>query len=311
MIGKQLEEMWIITGRKEFAVIEYGAGTGMLCHDILDYCQNIPAFYKCLRYYIIEKSPFMRQKEKEHLTGKVSWINSIRDIGPLTGCILSNELVDNFSVHRVLMEDELMEIFVDHKNGFVECLMPAQDSLKDYFSVLNVALPRGFSTEINLEAIEWIKEIAGCLKQGFVITIDYGYSSSELYRDCRRNGTLLCYYQHTFNDQLYENIGRQDITAHINFSALSVWGSKNGLNTCGFTRQAFFLLALGWEEYLRKILLERQDDHFNFKQYAFLKYTSLIDMGQKFKILVQGKGVRNVKLKGFTQNKKIPAFSLV
>ena len=191
-------------GRKEFCVVEYGAGTGMLCHDILCYIKNNNEFFSQFRYYIIEKSPAMCQREKAYLHEKVSWHNSIQEISTVTGCILSNEVVDNFSVHQVVMQDQLMEVFVDYKNGFVELLCPAEKNLTDYFAELNVNLPRNFRTEINLEAIRWIKEIAAALKKGYVLTIDYGYPSAELYRHYRSNGTLVCYHQHNVSDQPYQ-----------------------------------------------------------------------------------------------------------
>ena len=311
MIGRELEEMWNITGGREFTIVEYGAGTGMLCRDILDYLENNPEFYDQLRYCIIEKSPAMRQMEKKILNEKVTWIDSVYDIAPFTGCVLSNELVDNFSVHQVVMEDELMEVFVDHKDGFVELLKPAGKKLADYLEELNIVLPKGFHTEINIEATEWIKEIAECLEKGFVITIDYGYSSSELYSDRRRGGNLLCYHKHTINDQPYINVGEQDITAHINFSALSHWGSKHGLDTCGLINQACFLVGLGYEDYLSRLLSQKQDKYIAFKQYAFLKHALLVDMGQKYKVLIQSKGIRHKKLKCFEQHRQTFPFAVM
>jgi SAM-dependent MidA family methyltransferase len=159
-----------------------------------------------------------------YLSEKVSWHDSIRDIPGFSGCILSNELLDNFSVHQAVMEDELMEVFVDYKNGFVEMLQPAKKELSDYLAELNVVLPKGFRTEINLEATEWIREIATFLEEGYVITIDYGNASSELYSKSKRCGTLLCYHNHSINDSAYTDIGEQDITSHVNFSALCHWG---------------------------------------------------------------------------------------
>jgi SAM-dependent MidA family methyltransferase len=196
------------------------------------------------------------------------------------------------------MEDELKEVYVDHKDGFVELLRPARKELAGYLEELNIKLSKGFRTEINLQAIAWIKEIATNLEKGYVLTIDYGYLSSELYRNCRRNGTLLCYHRHTINDQPYINIGKQDITAHVNFSALLHWGSKNGLTTCGYINQAGFFISLGWEDYLNKVLQKKRDSYLGFKEYAFLKYMFLLDMGQKFNILIQHKGVPSVPLRG-------------
>ena len=165
MIAKQIEQMWSITGEEAFTIVEYGAGTGILCHDILDYLKSNSKLYDGLTYCIIEKSAVMKQRQQTHLYEKVSWYNNIYDIPAITGCILSNELIDNFSVHQVVMDDGLMEVFVDYKNGFVELLQPANKTLKEYMAELGVQLPKGFRTEINLEAREWLKEIAASLKR--------------------------------------------------------------------------------------------------------------------------------------------------
>ncbi len=298
LIGKQIEKMWSILDEQPFTIVEYGAGTGLLCHDILDYLKDKETLYNQLNYCIIEKSPVMREKMKKHLREKVSWYDSIDEIGEITGCILSNELVDNFPVHQVVMEDELMEVFVDHANGFVELLRPAREELSDYLAELDVQFPKGFRAEINLKAIEWIKEIASALKQGFVITIDYGYVSSELYRENRSSGTLMCYHKHSLNDYLYENIGEQDITSHVNFSALQHWGLKYGLDYCGLTSQAQFLLALGLIESLNKTMEQGEPSWLDYKKHAFLKHTLLVDMGSKFKVLIQRKGVPDHEVLG-------------
>lgn len=300
MIGRQIEEMWDILGRNNFTIVEYGAGTGILCHDILSYLKNNEKLYEQLNYCIIEKSPVLRQRQKALLHEKVSWHTTIQDIPEITGCILSNELLDNFSVHQIVMEDELMEVFVDYKNDFVELLKPAKKELTDYMAELNVVLPKGFRTEINLEATEWIKDIAASLQKGYVITIDYGYTSNELYSERRRTGTLLCYNKHTINDDLYHNIGEQDITSHVNFSALCHYGLKNQLQCCGLSNQANFLLALGFKDYLRKILISEpgQDVISMAKKESFLSNTLIMDMGHKFKVLIQQKGIAEKELSG-------------
>lgn len=297
MIGRQLEEMWNLTGREAFTIVEYGAGTGALCHDLLDYLKNNPPFYNQLRYCIIEKSPSMREKEKKHLPEKVSWYNSVTDIGGFTGCVLSNELLDNFSVHEVVMEDELMEVFVDYRNGFAESLRPAPDELKDYFRQLHIALPKGFRTEVNLQAIDWIRDVARSLKKGFVLTIDYGYPSAELYAGYRSGGTLLCYHAHQVNMDPYHHIGEQDITAHVNFSALQHWGLKNGLESCGLTEQGYFLRALGLMDYLRKPAPDTSGCH----EKAMAIHLLLNGIGTKLKVFIQRKGPVARELTGLSQ----------
>jgi len=299
MIGKQIEEMWYCIGEKEFTIVEYGAGNGMLCHDILSTLRGNKKMFDHLRYCIIEKSKTMREREQFLNCDNVSWHDSIADIGDVTGCIISNELADNFAVHRVAMHDELMEVFVDYKDGFIEILRPAALELKEYFNELNVQLADGYSTEINLEATEWIADVGKTLNKGYVITVDYGFPSSELYTPQRRDGTLVCYYKHQVTFDPYINIGYQDITTHINFSALSHWGEKYGLKCTGYTNQANFLLGLGIKERLTETLLSDVNDAYA----AYKKNTSVVhylldEMGSKFKVLVQHKNVPDLPLSG-------------
>ena len=295
MIGKQLEEMWQAMDKKPFTIIEYGAGTGVLCHDILRYLRNNETLYTELRYCIIEKSETMRKLEKSNLTEKVSWYNSIDEIPEINGCVLSNELLDNFPVHKVVMKEELMEVFVDYRNGFIEVLEPANEDLKDYLEEQHITLPKDYTTEINLQAIDWIRDIAANLKTGFVLTIDYGYSASEFYHPKRNSGTLVCYKDHEINDSPYSNIGSQDITAHVNFTALNHWGKKYGLEYAGYTTQDYFLRSLGLVNYLRQLEIENPADN---KNLIIQIQKLLMDMGAKFKVLIQQKGIKNKMLAG-------------
>jgi SAM-dependent MidA family methyltransferase len=298
MIGRQIEEMWQNLEKNPFKIVEYGAGTGLLCHDILDYLKNNISLYESLTYCIIEKSAKMREIQKKHLHEKVSWYPAIKEIPEINGCILSNELIDNFSVHQVIMKDRLQEIFVDYNEYFIEILKPAKKELTDYFSELNVQLPKGFLTEVNLEAKSWIKDVSKSLQKGYVITIDYGSLSADLYNKRRSCGTLLCYYKHQKNDNPYQFIGQQDITTHINFSALSHYGSQSGLTCCGIVDQAQFLLALGIKEYQDSALNNNPHNLALAIQESLINYRLLIDMGMKFKVLIQQKGVPEYPLSG-------------
>ncbi len=295
MLAKQLEEMWHILGERKFTVVEIGAGTGLLSMDVLKCLNRNKELSEELGYCIVEKSPELREEQKKFLGSSVKWCDSIQELSGLEGCIFSNEVVDAFPVHQVVMDEELMEIYVDYDDGFIEILKPAHEELKNYFSELGVVLPSGYRTEINLDALKWIERIASSLNRGFVITIDYGYPSSELYQDYRDRGTSMCYHKHTANENPYEHIGEQDITSHVNFSALSRWGRRNGLEKCGFTDQMHFLMGLGIEEYLQKIQVNEPENY--LKKMLPLK-TLLMEMGETFKILIQGKAVYCKELSG-------------
>jgi SAM-dependent MidA family methyltransferase len=291
LLARQLEEMWQALGRGPFTVIEYGAGSGLLCRDILSRLRENGELYKKFNYFIIEKSEAMRERERRLLPEKVEWKDSIREIGEVTGCIFSNELVDNFSVHRVVMGDELMEVYVDYARDFIEALRPAPETLKEYLIGLGVQLPRGFCAEINLEATRWIQELGDALQRGWVLTIDYGYPAATLYG--KRLGTLACYHRHRVCSSPYEFIGEQDITSHVNFSALDHWGRRKGLEIVGFTNQTRFLQGLGLATRLR-----RQEATGTIDMDIRQLQTLLVEMGLKFKILIQCKGVGKVFLSG-------------
>jgi SAM-dependent MidA family methyltransferase len=296
MLGKQLEELWRILGEKEFTVVEMGAGSGLLSGDVVSYLKRNQELYRDLNYCIVEKSPTFRNEQKKRLKDeKMSWYDSITELSEITGCIFSNELPDAFPVHIVVMDKKLMEVFVDYENGFIEVLRPATGELKNYLEELKIIVPFGYRTEINLDAIQWIQEIGSILKKGFLLTIDYGYPSEELYQEYRNRGTLMCYYKHSINENPFEHIGEQDMTSHVNFSALDHWGKKNGLDFCGFTDQAHFLMGLGIDEYLKN--LQEKDPVHYYKKMLPVK-TLLMGMGETFKILIQKKGVEHVELSG-------------
>jgi SAM-dependent MidA family methyltransferase len=295
MVAIQLEEMWKILDRRPFTIVECGAGTGLFCRDILRYLKQNKELYDHLQYVIIEKSEWMRQKEQAVLgaagfSSKIDWVNSLRDLPPIHGCILSNELVDNFAVHQVVMCDKLMEVFVTYENGFAETLQPAAPELEGYLQDFDLLLPKGCRGEINLEAIQWIRDAASALSAGFVLTIDYGHSASVLYS--RQTGTLACYYKHQVSFSAYDHIGEQDITSHVNFSALDRWGCRYGLEHCGYTSQTRFLQGLGLTSRIQA------------RGYSSPQLRVLMDMGAKFKVLIQRKNLPRVWLSGlqFAEN---------
>jgi SAM-dependent MidA family methyltransferase len=291
MLAIQIEQMWQALDHPSFTIVEYGAGTGYLCRDILHFLEQHTMFYKSLRYIIIEKSTQLKKIQQQQLEAFscISWVDNIAAIGIFKGCVLSNELLDNFSVHRVRMEeDELKEIWVDHENKFIETFQPATELLKNYFKELDVELPVGYQAEINVQAVNWISEISNSLDKGFVITIDYGHPSRQLYS--KPEGTLRCYYQHSVNNFPYQYIGSQDITSDINFSALANWGLKNKLLLNGFTQQAYFLQSLG-------LCRQVQTTGSSIPAADFIR-TFMLDMGTKLKVMIQEKNTSLTCLSG-------------
>jgi SAM-dependent MidA family methyltransferase len=272
LLAIQLREMWQNLGCPEpFWVVEMGAGNGELAQDILHYWQTTEhqAFIQALKYIIIERSPSLRQQQQEQLESfsadpdfDLSWKNwSDLESENIEGCFFSNELVDAFPVHLVQKDgQELKEVYLGAQEGklteIVDCL--STEKLTDYFNLVGIDLlqpeyPQGYRTEVNLQGLDWLETVATKLKRGYVLTIDYGYSAEKYYRPARSQGTLQCYYQHRRHHNPYANLGYQDITAHVDFTALELYGELHNLHKIGFTQQGLFLMALGLGDRLNEL----------------------------------------------------------
>ncbi len=301
LIARQLEQMWQLLGRGDFVIVEQGAGEGHLCLDILDaLSETAPEFYDYLEYRLIEISPDNRQRQEEllqhHLSsGRVTWCE-LADMQEIQGCFISNELLDAFPVHLIEKHaGELREIYVVNKDGcFSEELRPlSSSSIEEYFQSVNIEPAEGNRCEVNLAAGDWMSQVAGALQRGFVLTIDYGYLAEELYAPYRHAGTLLCYHQHQTNENPYQRVGGQDITAHIDFTSLQKVGEQYNLETLYFGQQYQFLMGLGFLEML--IELESRETDPAKAQALRMNLKTLIlpegGMGESFKVLIQGKNV--------------------
>ncbi len=307
MIGKQIEEMWqIMKTPSDFVIVEPGAGAGYMCKDILDYL-NSKGILNSFTYFIIEKNPFVKNRQRLLLndyTQKVKWLSSLEEIYNIRGCILSNELLDSFPVHIIEMENELQEIYVtvddrDNSSKNIKEIKdkPSTEDLNHYIKEFSISLPRGYRTEINLRIKEWLKMVSKMISEGFVFTIDYGYPAWDYYSEERNRGTLLCYYRHQINENPYQNIGEQDITAHVNFSSLKKWGEEYGLKTIGFCQQGVFFVSLGIDEVIQK-LLKNNDYLFEIAKIKKLILPGTI--GETHKVMIQYKGHDDPTLKGFS-----------
>lgn len=311
MVAKQLCQMSELLGNNTFTILEIGGGRGFLCADILAWMKRRePAIYGRIEYCLIERSPVFLAEQRHLLAesveeGKVSWLSTntlASEAFSLTGCIISNELVDAFPVHRLICEGgEPREIYVDEVAGqFVERHGALSDpGLGSYFSSLDVTLVEGQMAEVSLQALMWLEEMANFLKRGFLLTIDYGDQAVRLYDSCRSRGTLRCFYQHQLSDSPFENVGQQDITAHVNFTALMRKGEEMGIALTGLVPQYRFLLAMGLLDEMAEISVDM--DPLESLQLR-LSLKSLIEpekgMGEIFKVLIQHKGLEKPALQG-------------
>jgi SAM-dependent MidA family methyltransferase len=268
LIAVQLQEMWQNLGcPNPFYVVEIGAGNGQLAQDILGFIQNNnQQFIQALKYIIIERSPALRQVQQELLKPftalDLTWKNwsDIAD-DSITGCFFSNELIDAFPVHLITkQQQQLQEVYLSlEQNQLTQTIAPLSTTkINEYFDLVRINLleseyPDDYLTEVNLDALDWLTTVASKLQRGYVLTIDYGYTADKYYRPARSQGTLQCYYQHRRHNNPYVNLGYQDITAHVDFTALQRQGELCNLETIGFTQQGLFLMALGLGDRLTEL----------------------------------------------------------
>jgi SAM-dependent MidA family methyltransferase len=302
MIGRQLEEMWEIMGRPSgFYAVEPGAGAGLMCMDILHFLEKRELFGS-FTYVITERNPSVQRKQRQLLknySDKIAWISSLNELRDIRGCILSNELLDAFSVHLVEMEDDLKEIYVSAKNEQLYEIKgaPCTRALTDYLKEFSVTLAKGYRTEINLRIKDWLRSVSGILSEGFVLTVDYGYPAWDYYSEDRNRGTLLCYHRHQVNENPFGNVGHQDITAHVNFSSVKKWGEECGLKTLGFCQQGTYLISLGIDQVIQELFVQSKDYLFEVAKIKRLILPGTI--GETHKVMIQYKGNSSPVLRGF------------
>ncbi|PYT58612.1 MAG: SAM-dependent methyltransferase [Acidobacteria bacterium] len=308
LLCRQFAEMWEHLKRpKGFLVVEAGAGAGRLAGHILDFSEaRLPDFYCALLYVAVERSALRREQaamrsqrhaDAGHFRTSVELPAQIP-----AGCVFSNELIDALAVHRVVMkEGALKEIFAGYENQkFVDVVAPLSTcAISEYFATQGVTLNEGQHAEAGLEACDWIAEVGRRIERGFVLTIDYGHRATDLFDEHHMHGTLLAYRNHRVSEDFYASPGEQDLTAHVNFTALETWGKRSGLETVGLTSQTAFLLALGQKNEFADLYDAGQSEAEQVRSRLQLKMLIHPEgMGERFQVLVQRKGVNGPPLTG-------------
>jgi SAM-dependent MidA family methyltransferase len=257
-LARQAAELWRALDRpRPFTVLEWGAGTGALARDLLTAAAREPDFAAALDYAIHEISPPLIEQQRATLAATGHTARWTTEPAPPVGLALANEVLDALPVHRLTVVDgQLRELLVDWQDDdLVERpAPPTSPALAAYLADGGVRLAEGQVAEVNLGALDWLATVAERLTRGAIVIVDYGDTTAELYGPRRQRGTLLCYTGQTVNEQPFRRVGRQDMTAHIDFGALMRQAARLGLHVAGLTSQGAFLAGLG----LGELLLERQ-----------------------------------------------------
>ncbi|NOX08349.1 MAG: SAM-dependent methyltransferase [Gammaproteobacteria bacterium] len=274
-------------------ILELGAGSGIMACDLLQELEREQSLPE--NYYILEVSADLRQRQQQtlqqkipHLFTRIHWLDQLPQQA-FKGIILGNEVIDAMPVQRFHWQDQ--QILLDHVcwqgQGFQFCPQPIDDpQLEQAISsiITEMDLDNHYYSEINPTLSPWIKGLVDVLQQGLMLFIDYGHPRSEYYHPQRSQGTLQCYYRHRAHDNPLILPGLQDITTHVDFTAIAEAADTYGLAVSGYTTQAHFLMDTGIET----LMMETDpEDQRNFLQQAqqIRKLMMPGEMGERFRCI--------------------------
>jgi len=271
-------------------ILEFGAGSGALANDVMTAMQSLGI---TVRYQILEVSADLKARQQQRLAawaGRITWLD--RTPEEFSGCIIANEVLDAMPVELFAWsaQGQLMECGVIwEEEQFAYQDRPANATLSNTVQRRMPPLP-GYRSEINLLAENWINSLGRWLKRGAAILIDYGFPQHEYYHPQRHRGTLMCHIQHLVHDNAFMAPGLQDITAHIDFTAMADAALAAGLEVYGYTSQARFLLNAGLAEVMMQQVDPSARNQANMRV-AIQKLTSEAEMGELFKVIAIGREI--------------------
>lgn len=271
------------------AVLELGAGSGALAQALLD---EAP-----FDYHILETSPALEAMQRARLGARARWMRALPE--RFRGVVVANEVADAIPVHAVAWrEDGIFERGVALEGARLAWQeRPAEGELLAQAERLSPPPP--YESEIGLVGQAWMRSLAEALESGVILIIDYGFPRAEYYHPQRAAGTLMCHHRHTAHADVFRRPGLEDLTAHVDFTALATAARDAGLEVLGFATQAQFLVNCGITDVLGEANAE------NALHYAPLaaeanRLLSPAEMGELFKVLAVGRGVDG-PLRGFSR----------
>jgi len=283
-LARQVAQALDASGTSE--VWEFGAGSGALAVELLS---TLGDRVEC--YRIVEVSASLRERQREATAafgGRIEWVDALPDA--MRGVIVGNEVLDAMPVDLVHFDGEQWfergVVQSAEKNGFVWSDRPTTRR-----PPLAESMPAGAVTELHPQAEAFIATLADRLEHGAAFFIDYGFPESEYYHPQRSGGTLMCHRAHRSDTDPLVDIGRKDITAHLDFTALALAGQEAGLDVAGYTSQARFLMNCGIGEFMEAADLRGRADA--------MKLLNEHEMGELFKVLAFAKGLPDFAPIGF------------
>ena len=299
LLARQFEEIWrLLDSPKRIDVIELGPGRGLFARDVLDWsAAKFPAFSGGLKYGLVEQSRHLRARLEDRLAehisaGRARVVDSLESAASNSGenmILFTNEFFDALPVEVI---DYRGAVRVAVENGrLVENFVSPSSAEAEFLDRYSVHPTEGERVEVSLLALEWVERIARAFasKRGFVILIDYGYTREEQLAG-RHRDTLMTYRQHTASPCPYEAPGEQDITAHVNFTALRDHGMRCGLDSLALVTQSQFLMGIAEETQFADAFAECRLPQERAKVALQLKHLiTPMGMGETFQVLVMSR----------------------
>jgi len=290
-------------------IMEFGAGTGKLAFDILTELRD--AGVPLHRYLIVELSGELRARQQERLRGfpQVQWLDRLPDA--FSGVVVGNEVLDAMPVSLVVKTEQGWKERGVGLSGVSARSFAWRDRPVDQALVAQIpdadALPVGYLTEVHPVAAGFMQSVARMLRAGHAASghggaalfFDYGFPAREYYLDQRERGTLMCHYRHHAHDDPFFLPGLQDITAHVDFTAMAQAALDGGLDLLGYSSQAAFLIDAGIGELLQRTPVDDERRYLPLAN-AMQKLVSPAEMGELFKALVVG--IHTALPERFTRN---------
>lgn len=284
----------ILAELKQACLLEFGAGTGRLCVDILTQLKKLNQLPDT--YYILEISQELKHRQQAYiseqlpeLASRVQWLEQLPQ-DPINAVVIANEVLDAMPVHRFKQTDEgILESFIslDTEGQFIEVFKPTSNqALKDYLATTLDKTLLPYQSEVNLWLEGWTKALSQSLNQAVIFLIDYGFPRHEYFHPDRSMGTLMCHWQHRAHPNPLIHVGQQDITTHVDFTHVAESAVDAGLDVLGFSNQASFLLSNGLLSFIDAI----NDEQEKFRAVHACKILlQPSEMGELFKVMALAK----------------------
>jgi len=303
LLARQFEEMWRALGSPaRVEVIELGPGRGLFARDVLDWSRKkFPEFFRALHYRLVERSAALCGRLAERMKdaieeGKASLSDSLAPPPSENAILFANEFLDALPV-EVVADRGLLQVAL--KDGdLAETFVPVPQEVQEYLDRYSVLPEEGERVEAGLAAMEWMKRLAGAVPLGFLVLVDYGYRREELLAG-RHRGTVVAARRHQLSRNPYEAPGEQDITAHVNFTAVAAAGEAAGLETLGLVTQSQFLMGIGEANQFADAFADCRLPQEQAKVALQLKHlVTPAGMGENFQVLVMARGAEAAGLSG-------------